>query len=90
MIVEGKVTTDKKAIKEWIEERKGWPAVQIKTNGNRKENILWVGFPEASTHKNLQKITWEEFFEKFDQEQLTFLYQDASLNGEQSQFFYFL
>jgi hypothetical protein len=90
MIVEGKVTTDKKAIKEWVEERKGWPAVQIRANENGKEKILWVGFPGANTQKNLKEITWEEFFEKFDQEQLTFLYQDASLNGEPSQFFYFL
>jgi hypothetical protein len=90
MIVEGKVTTDKKAIKQWIEERQGWPAVEIRTNESGTENMLWVGFPEAITHRNLQQISWEEFFEKFDQEQLTFLYQDVSLNGEQSQFFYFL
>lgn len=35
---------------------------------------------------SLEELSWDEFFAKFDEEDLAFLYQDRKANGEQSTF----
>ena len=34
-----------------------------------------------------EEISWEQFFEKFDENKLAFLYQDKTSGGEESRFF---
>ena len=38
----------------------------------------------------LREISWDEFFKKFDQKNLEFLYQDKTRNGQKSRFFKFV
>jgi hypothetical protein len=77
---ESKVTTDRKAIRKWVEERGGNPA-QVKGTG-----VLRIDFPGFSGKESLERITWDEFFESFDQRGLAFLYQEKTKDGETSRF----
>lgn len=48
--------------------------------------VLRVDFPGYSGEDSLEEISWDEFFEKFDQENLEFLYQDETKDGGESRF----
>ena len=38
--------------------------------------LLRIDYPGYSGEESLEEISWEEFFKKFDEEELVFLYQD--------------
>ena len=80
-MTESKTTTDHNTIKAWATERDGHPSI-IRTDG--KGGILRIDFgePEAS----LEKIEWDEFFQVFDSNKLTFLYQEKTEDGGTSRF----
>jgi len=83
-------TTDHNVIRKWAEERGGKPAT-VKSTGNKDEaGILRINFPGYSGEESLEEISWDEFFEKFDQKQLKFLYQDETAEGKESRFFKFV
>ena len=42
--------------------------------------------PGFSQKESLKEITWDEFFRKFDQSGLAFLYQEKTAGGEKSNF----
>lgn len=83
-----KVTTDHDFIRKWAEERGGKPAVVRSTHGRGGAGIIRIEFPGAPRAKddNLEEVTWEEFFEKFDESRLAFLYQEETASGERSNF----
>ena len=74
-------TTDHDAIRQWAEARDGHPAV-VRTKG--KGGVLRIDFGEPED--NLEQIEWEEFFEIFEQNKLSFLYQDKTKDGSTSRF----
>ena len=75
-MAEAKTTTDHNEIRRWVEERGGFPA-SVKGTGDQKDpGLLRIDYPGFSGEERLQKISWEEFFTKFDSENLAFLYQD--------------
>jgi hypothetical protein len=85
MAAESKVTTDPKEIRKWAEERDGKPA-QIKGTGNDDDaGLLRINFP-GGKEDSLEEITWDEFFEKFEEKQLALLYQDKTAGGKVSRF----
>lgn len=45
-----------------------------------------INFPGYSGRERLKNISWEEFFKKFDEKHLTFLYQEKKQSGEESRF----
>ncbi len=81
-------TTDHKAIRRWIEERKGRPSVVKGTEGRDGEGILRVDFREPDD--KLEEIDWDTFFETFEDRQLAFLHQDRTADGKVSRFFKFV
>ncbi|HEY2800286.1 MAG TPA: hypothetical protein VGI85_06810 [Chthoniobacterales bacterium] len=84
---EGNVTTDHDTIREWVEDRGGHPATVRSTVGKGHESgILRIDFPGYSGADSLEKITWEEFFDKFEKEKLAFLHQDRTAGGKKSHF----
>ncbi len=85
-----KVTTDHKTIRKWIEDRGGQPATVKRTAGKEEAGILRVNFPGYSGESSLEDISWDEFFAKFDDKQLAFLYQDEVKSGKESRFFKFV
>jgi hypothetical protein len=48
--------------------------------------VLRLDFPGYSGGDSLQEISWEEFFEKFDERNLALLYQDETASGQKSNF----
>jgi hypothetical protein len=74
-------TTDHDEIREWAETRDGHPA-KVDTGG--KGGILRIDFGEPED--NLQEISWDEFFQIFDENKLAFLYQDKTADGGNSRF----
>lgn len=86
---ESKKTTDHAQIRHWVEERQGWPATVKGTHAGDTAGLLRIGFTQGS-ESSLEHITWEAFFEKFDAQELAFLYQDQTQKGEVSRFFKFV
>ena len=77
---ESRTTTDHDTIRKWAEERDGHPA-KVATTGDGGVLRIDFGEPEEA----LEEITWEEFFQIFDENKLAFLYQDE-VDGGTSRF----
>jgi len=75
-MAEAKTTTDHNEIRRWVEERGGFPAAVKSTGDQNDPGLLRIDYPGFSGEERLQKISWEEFFTKFDSENLAFLYQE--------------
>ncbi len=87
---ESKSTTDHQEIKRWVEKRDGVPATVKGTPAGAEDvGILRIHFPNYSSEEKLETISWEQFFEKFDEEKLQFLYQEKTADGGLSRFFKF-
>jgi hypothetical protein len=76
-------------IRAWAEARGGKPATVKSTRGGRRDGagILHIDFPGYSGAGSLEEISWEEWYQKFQENDLTFLYQDHTKNGQESRFF---
>lgn len=74
-------TTSHDDIRKWAEARDGHPA-KVDTRG--KGGILRIDFGEPED--NLEEISWDEFFQIFDENKLAFLYQDQTSDGGKSRF----
>ncbi len=90
---EGKTTTDHDEIRRWAEERGGVPSsVKGTAKGGKKHaehaGILRLDFEPRDAE--LEEISWEEFFDKFDKEKLAFLYQEETAGGDTSRFHKFI
>jgi len=60
-----------------VESRGGYPATVSGTEKRGEEaGILRIDYPGYSGEGTLERISWEDFFDKFDEEGLAFLYQD--------------
>jgi hypothetical protein len=84
---EAKKTTDHEEIRRWVEERGGRPAKVKGTEGSGDDpGVLRIDFPGVGEEDRLEEISWDEWFKKFDEENLAFLYQDEVKSGEESRF----
>lgn len=88
MAGESNVTTDHAMIKRWVEERGGEPA-RVKGSGDMHDaGTLRFDFDEAD--RQLEPISWGDFFETLDHRSLALVYQDTTLEGDTSRFFEFV
>ena len=83
----GKTTTNHEKIEQWVEARGGWPATVARTAKNARAGILRIDFPGFKGAATLKEISWNEWFRKFDQSNLAFLYQERTASGGISRFF---
>lgn len=81
-----KRTTDHATIRRWAEERGAKPCAVMGMGAGHEASGLRLAFPEHSGPW-LKEITWDEFFQRFEEKGLEFLYQDVTRNGERSDFF---
>lgn len=81
---EAKITTDHDEIRRWAEERNGRPATVRDTGEAGEAGVLRILFRDD---ESLEPIGWNEFFEKFEEEKLAFLYQEETREGQTSRFF---
>lgn len=89
---ESRTTTDHDTIRRWVEARGGLPAsVRGTADQGEKAGILRIDFPGyGAGEESLRHISWEEFFDKFDASDLSFLYQEETKSGRPSRFFKFV
>lgn len=83
---ESKTTTSHNEIKEWVEKRGGKPAIIKGTEDSEGGGLLRINFP-GYKEENLKEISWDQFFEVFDDRNLKFLYQEETADGGESRFF---
>jgi hypothetical protein len=85
-MAETHATTDHGEIKRWVEERGGNPS-RVKGTaraGEAESGLLRIDFGEPE--ESLEKISWDDFFEVFDDRHLAFLYQDDKGKGGKNYF----
>ena len=85
---QAKKITDHDEIRSWAEERGGRPARVKATAGKGGGGILRLDFQEPD--ERLEEISWDEFFQIFDENNLALLEQDETKGGKQSRFFKFV
>jgi hypothetical protein len=85
---DSETTTNHQVIKEWAEEREGRPATVRATEEDGHAGILRIDF--GPPEDQLEEIEWDEFFRKFDESDLAFLYQDRTKDGKLSRFHKFV
>lgn len=83
---ESRTTRNYEEIKNWVEERDGYPATVIATKGDVGAGLLRIDFPDYSGAESLERTSWETFFDKFDSENIEFLYQNQTADGQPSRF----
>lgn len=82
-------TRDHDVIRQWAEQRQAQPAT-IK-GGKRygtRPGVLRFDFP-GYAEGQLEAVSWDEWFETFDQRDLVMLFQEHLKNGNVSNFFKF-
>lgn len=81
---EAKNTTDHSEIRRWAEARGGRPATVAATGEDEHAGVLRIAFRDDPS---LETLDWDEFFDKFEEEDLAFLYQERTRDGSISRFF---
>jgi hypothetical protein len=71
-------TTDHETIRKWAEARDGHPTKVKGTGGPEDVGLLRLDF--GKPEENLEAISWEEFFDQFDESELALLYEDEPGN----------
>jgi hypothetical protein len=87
MAGESKTTIDHETIRRWAEERSGAPASVRGTAKQGEAGVLRFDFPGGAGEDELEHISWDEWFEKFEENNLALLFQDEKASGEGSTFF---
>lgn len=78
MAGESRTTTDHDTIRRWAEERGGRPARVRGTGRGEDPGMLRIDLPGYGAEESLEEISWEEFFHKFEEKRLAFLYQEEA------------
>ncbi|GAA3724538.1 hypothetical protein HDA32_002937 [Spinactinospora alkalitolerans] len=80
------ITTDHDVIRQWAEERGASPATVPGSEYDGRPGRLLFDFPGYGGEE-LVHITWEEWFDAFDERRLNFIYQEHKKDGQTSNFF---
>lgn len=86
----GKVTTDHREIQQWAEDRGGKPTRVKSTADKGGGGLLRIDFPDRRGEDSLEEISWESFFDTFEERELAFLYQEETSDGHESRFSKFI
>ena len=79
-------TTDHNTIKKWVEERGGSPASVKGTGEGDEAGVLRIDFPGYSGEDTLEHVSWDKWFEAFEEDGLAFLHQDHLEGNKESRF----
>jgi hypothetical protein len=81
-----RVLTDHDEIRDWAEERGARPSEVKRTHTDDNVGIIRLDFPGYSGEDSLEEIEWDEWFDKFDDNNLALIVQDETAGGEKSNF----
>lgn len=79
-------TTDHETIQRWAEERGGTPSEVFGTARGGERGIIRIDFPGWSGEGKLRPISWDDWFRKFDESNLAFVYEEETAGGQRSNF----
>lgn len=77
--------TDHDEIRRWAEARDATPS-SVKGTGDGRSPMIRLDFPGYSGEESLEPISWDQWFDKFDANDLVLLVQDRTAGGERSNF----
>ncbi len=78
--------TDHEEIRNWAEERRAKPACVRNTGGNGDIGMIRLDFPGYSGEQSLEEISWDDWFSKFDENNLALIVQEQTSQGQKSNF----
>lgn len=81
-IIAARITIDHGEIRDWIEEQAGRPGMVKETEDGTHEPHLIVLF--GGRKKGAEDLPWERFFKMFEADNLAFVFQYISADGEES------
>ncbi len=77
--------TDHDRIRQWAESRNARPACVKGTGSQSDVGMIRLDFPGYSG-ESLQEISWDEWFEQFEENNLALVVQEKTADGEKSNF----
>src|SRR5437764_2125741 len=81
------ILIDHDEIQRWAEERGAKPAaVRSTQNDGGDIGIIRLDFPGFSGNDSLEEVSWDEWFEQFDDRNLALVVQEQTANGKPSNF----
>ena len=81
-----KMLVDHDEIRAWAEQRGGKPSAVSSTASEDDPGIIRIDFPGYSGEGSLYEISWEDWFAKFDENELALMVQEKTADGVQSNF----
>jgi hypothetical protein len=78
--------TDPEEIRRWAEERGAKPSCVRRTGGRSDTGMIRLDFPGYSGQESLEEISWDDWFEKFESNNLALMVQDETSSGQRSNF----
>ena len=81
-----RVLTDPEEIRRWAEERRAKPACVKGTGGGGEVGMIRLDFPGFSGEESLQPISWDDWFEEFEEKELALIVQETTASGQKSNF----
>ncbi|HLS18791.1 MAG TPA: hypothetical protein VK090_03195 [Paracoccaceae bacterium] len=74
-------TTDHDEIRKCADAKGGKPAAVKRTHSDDSTGIIRIMFPDApnSEHDALEEISWDEFFEQFEDSNLALVYEEDGM-----------
>ena len=82
---EARTTQDHRLIRQWVEARNGRPAHVKASSDDEEIGVLRILFADDGAGA-LSPISWEDFFTKFEERELCFLYQEETETNAPSRF----
>ncbi len=79
-------TRNHEVIRQWADERQAVPTTVESTERNGRAGVLRLDFPGYGGNE-LGELTWDEWFETFDERNLIFVFQEHKADGSVSNFF---
>ena len=86
MARKSRVLTDHDEIRRWAEERDAQPACVRGTGSEEDVGMIRFDFPGYSGETSLEPIQWEEWLQKFDENNLALLVEEETASGQTSNF----
>jgi len=78
--------TDHEEIRQWAEERGAQPSCVRGTGGRGDTGMIRLDFPGYTGEDSLEPISWDDWFQKFDEHNLALIVQDKTGRGQKSNF----
>lgn len=79
-------TSNHEEIRRWVQERGGKPATVEGTAPEDRAGVLRIDFPGHGEDERFRHVDWDEWFRKFDENDLVMVVQDETASGMKSRF----